>query len=425
MGILQELRAKKLVQWSAAYVAGAAGLLGFLALVSEPWGWSPRVQQGAQLVALVGLPVAILAAWFHGAAGRQEVRRSEVALMIVAVLVGGGVLVAWWSASPDVEDVVERPTNSPEALAAFVEGSRLVELRSPASLPSAIDSLERAVGYDPEFAEAWTTLAVGLLMSGRYQAGDNRPRLARADAAARRAVELDASSAEAWVARARVEIARNFAWDEAELLLRRAQEADPRSAEAHRWRAVLLESQGRAAEAMAEAETALQLQSTSPDQRHGVGVRLYMSGQFGRARDWYGALLAASPDYPLAHEMLGLIQVQLGDFGAARESWRRWAEISGVPSPLADTLVNRIELSQTSGTAQGLPDWYFEQIPLHPVYRAIVLTLVGDRDAAVEWLEFGLANRSPDMHSVGVRPEFSVLRSDPRFRAILDEVGLS
>jgi Tol biopolymer transport system component len=89
-GIWQKLRRRKVVQWGLAYAAGAwASLQGF-EYVSEAFGWPGQLRRVAIFVVLIGLPIALLIAWYHGERGKQRVSVTEV--MMVALLAAAGAL---------------------------------------------------------------------------------------------------------------------------------------------------------------------------------------------------------------------------------------------------------------------------------------------------------------------------------------------
>jgi Tol biopolymer transport system component len=89
-GIWQRLRRRKVVQWGLAYAAGAWAFLQVFEYVSESFGWSGQLRQVAILVALIGLPIVLIIAWYHGERGRQRVTVSEV--VMIALLAAAGIL---------------------------------------------------------------------------------------------------------------------------------------------------------------------------------------------------------------------------------------------------------------------------------------------------------------------------------------------
>ncbi len=90
-----KLRRRKVVQWGIAYCAGAWGFLQGLEYVTDTFHWSERIQQIATLALLIGLPVALVLAWYHGDRGAQRVTRVEVAILTVLFLLGGGMFWAY------------------------------------------------------------------------------------------------------------------------------------------------------------------------------------------------------------------------------------------------------------------------------------------------------------------------------------------
>jgi TolB-like protein len=99
-GLWDRLRRRKVVQWGAAYTAGAWALLQGLAYLGDTFHWAGRFQQIATLAVIVGLPIALVLAWYHGDRGHQRVTRAEVAIIAVLLAIGGGLL---WRVAPAPE----------------------------------------------------------------------------------------------------------------------------------------------------------------------------------------------------------------------------------------------------------------------------------------------------------------------------------
>jgi TolB-like protein/Tfp pilus assembly protein PilF len=84
------LRRRKVGQWGIAYVAGAWGLLQGMQYVSGLLNWPDQLQKLAGLALLIGLPIVLVLAWYHGDKGQQRVTRVELAILTLLFLLGGG-----------------------------------------------------------------------------------------------------------------------------------------------------------------------------------------------------------------------------------------------------------------------------------------------------------------------------------------------
>lgn len=93
------LRRRKVVQWGIAYAAGAWGLLQGLAYATATFHWPEVLQPLATLALLIGLPIVIVIAWYHGDRGHQRVTAAELAIITLLFLVGGAM---FWRYERDV-----------------------------------------------------------------------------------------------------------------------------------------------------------------------------------------------------------------------------------------------------------------------------------------------------------------------------------
>ena len=83
------LTRRKVVQWGIAYAAGAWGLLQGLGYVSELYDWPRQLQQIALLLLLLGAPIVLTLAWYHGDRGERRATRTELAILTLLFLLGG------------------------------------------------------------------------------------------------------------------------------------------------------------------------------------------------------------------------------------------------------------------------------------------------------------------------------------------------
>jgi adenylate cyclase len=84
------LRRRKVVQWGVAYAAGAWGLLQGLAYATATFHWSGMMQPLVTIGLLIGLPIVLVIAWYHGDRGQQRVTAAELAIITLLFLLGGG-----------------------------------------------------------------------------------------------------------------------------------------------------------------------------------------------------------------------------------------------------------------------------------------------------------------------------------------------
>jgi TolB-like protein/Tfp pilus assembly protein PilF len=78
-------------QWGLVYVAGAWGFLQGLEYVSDAFQWPAQLRQIALLALLIGLPVLLVLAWYHGDRGEQRLGGAELTIITLLFLLGGGI----------------------------------------------------------------------------------------------------------------------------------------------------------------------------------------------------------------------------------------------------------------------------------------------------------------------------------------------
>lgn len=90
--LVQRLSQRKIVQWALAYAAAAWVALQVLDMASSGYGWTPTVLRVGFGLALIGFLATIVLAWYHGERGQQKVNGTELLILSLLLVVGGGVL---------------------------------------------------------------------------------------------------------------------------------------------------------------------------------------------------------------------------------------------------------------------------------------------------------------------------------------------
>lgn len=83
-----KLRSRKVVQWTLAYVAGAWALLQGVDFLADAFEWPAASKRIATFVSLIGLPIAIVIAWYHGERGKQRISLGELAILALLCSLG-------------------------------------------------------------------------------------------------------------------------------------------------------------------------------------------------------------------------------------------------------------------------------------------------------------------------------------------------
>ena len=111
------LRRRKVVHWGILYVAGAWGFLQGFEFLSDTYAWPHQLQQLATLALLIGLPIVLVLAWYHGDRGQQRVTTAEFAIITLLLLIGGGAFAFYQrNSESDVEAAWAAPdTSAPPA----------------------------------------------------------------------------------------------------------------------------------------------------------------------------------------------------------------------------------------------------------------------------------------------------------------------
>src|SRR5208282_1783620 len=123
-------------------------------------------------------------------------------------------------------------TSNPEAYRLFLEGRQLWYGRTPSGLKKSIDLFQQAIAADPNYALAYAGLADTYNIAPSYITISSKQGILLADAASRKALELDDSLPEAHAARA-LALATAWKWSQAEPEFQRAIELNPNNSNAH------------------------------------------------------------------------------------------------------------------------------------------------------------------------------------------------
>jgi TolB-like protein/Tfp pilus assembly protein PilF len=207
--------------------------------------------------------------------------------------------------SEERERLATPPTRNLDAYQAYLLGRQRCEKRTTASTYEAMRHYERALALDPTFAAAHAGLSCAylLLFGNSGQSPDEM--LARAQAAADRALELDDHLAEAHAALADVKWYRND-FEGAEAAYQRALALNPNSVDANlHYGGLLGQSLARYEEGAALRRKAVELDPLSILTVAGFGEALQWIGRFQEGLAWSERALEIDPASVVPYVLIG------------------------------------------------------------------------------------------------------------------------
>jgi TolB-like protein len=142
LSIWERVREHKIIQWGIAYLGGALALAQGEELVARAFAWPESVDRVVVLLLILGLPVALTIAWYHGHRGLQRITQGELAIVSVLILLGA--LVFTVALAPPVESAA---AVAPDGAAPETPDAQAAPLNSIAVLPFANNSSDSEQDY--------------------------------------------------------------------------------------------------------------------------------------------------------------------------------------------------------------------------------------------------------------------------------------
>lgn len=204
--------------------------------------------------------------------------------------------------SAEAQRVERKPPDSFDAWDYVMRGNWFLSRRSKGDIAEAIRLFERSLELDSKSTMAHSGLATALGWTINFGwADDPSETRVAANAAARRAIDLDENDAETHIAYGLISFYMHKV-DAAVAAARRALELNPNLAAAEAWLGMFLSWSGDYDEAIAHAEKAQRL---SPRDIYSVGnfartCAEYGAGHYEQAVEWAKKMIEVTPEFPAA-----------------------------------------------------------------------------------------------------------------------------
>jgi serine/threonine protein kinase/tetratricopeptide (TPR) repeat protein len=298
--------------------------------------------------------------------------------------------------TPTEEAAIKKvPTQSVRAYEYYLRGRQLFHQRRAHTLDAAEDMYRRAIALDPHYALAYAGLADCSVFRAQDQGGGDEA-VAQADAASKRALELD-----------------------------------PNSAEAHSSRGLTLSFQHNYAESNKEFQEAMRLDATLYEAPYFFGRSLQSQGKLVEAAEMYERAVAIRPDeyqtlsyLAMAHQSLGHQQELIEASARMVKAAERAIMLN--PGDSRALYLGAINLERLGEHAKA-QEWASRALNLDPTHPVMLYNLccfhsvAGRVDESLDLMEraieLGFLHREWYMSD----SDLANIRDNPRFKQIMSE----
>lgn len=317
-------------------------------------------------------------------------------------------------------------TNS-ESYQLYLQGRYYWNKRTAEGLQKGIEHFTRAIEKDKNYAPAYSGLADCYWLLNVYNLGPATESNPKARDAATKAIALDETLAESHASLASVSYRYDWNWTESEQHFKRAIQLKPDYATAHQWYSAMLAAMGRFDESKAEALRAHELEPFSLTINSDVGRHLYYARQFDQAIATHRKTLEMDSSFSRGHVELGYVLAQTGQY---KEALAEFQQALSLDKNSINALVGLGYSYALSGQKEQALQVIVqlkklaEQRYISPYHFAVIYIPLGEREQALANLEKAADERFNLMVFLKVEPLFDSLRSEPRFVAITQRLGL-
>jgi TolB-like protein/Flp pilus assembly protein TadD len=317
-----------------------------------------------------------------------------------------------------------------EAYLAYLEGRYFWNKRTEDGFAKAITLFRHSIEIDPTYAPSYAGLAdcYELLGSAPYSTLTPKEAFPQAEAAARKALELDSTLAEAHVPLGYSQLVYEWNLPEARKEFERALQLRPGYATAHQFYGYYLTAMGKSDEAITERKKAVELDPISPLLNSALGEAYYHARRFDVTIEQNKKALELDPSYAIALVNIGRAYEQMGMHQQARDAFQKILTAAPEdPAILAlmghEYAVSGDKVNANKTLAKMTEVSHRKYVPA--IYFAVVYIGLKRKDDAFRWLDKAYDERCEYLVYLGTEPLADPLRGDPRFSRLLTRIGLN
>lgn len=325
---------------------------------------------------------------------------------------------------PKATPLATAATTNPEAYETYLKANYYLD---QFDLQKSIEYYNQAIKLYPDYAPAYAHMARAYFFLTFFNSISPREGWGKVKDLATLALQKDEHLPEAHGALALAKLHYDWDFAGAEQEFKRAIELNPSDADIRHDYAHYLMAMGRVAESEAESKQAVALDPVGDGLNSCLCWHSFAARNYDQSVRLAKKFLTSQPNNPFELTILGWAYEQKEMPEQAIAEFKTAVELTHNDSFYLAALGHAYAQADRRGDADKVLNTLFDRAKksyISPFDVALIYTALGNKDTAFRWLGKAASERSTFLVYSKWEPRLDPLRSDPRFKELLNRVGL-
>lgn len=329
----------------------------------------------------------------------------------------------------DQKKVYESSTDSVDAYNYYLQGLYYWNKRTPEAVYKAIDYFDRAIGECDTYFNALAFLANCYTYLGTIGHMPGERAFLIAEKYALRAIEINNTRADSYIALGYVNLLFKWDFDTAEANFRKAITMEPDNSEARQALSLYYRIMGDYDKMLDQAESAVKIDPLSLPALLEWGRAHWVLGNFDKSLNAFNEALELDPVFRAAYEGKAAVYMSQKKYDKALRMIKKYAKLIdskyGGASQLAYIYAEMGEKALAEENIARMKERKKNE-PNHNLSLdfAMVYAALGNKDLAFEYLQKAVDVKLGSVLLIHSLPFIQGLKNDPRYEKMLDQIGL-
>ena len=327
--------------------------------------------------------------------------------------------------SEEKEHINKYQTLNPDAYNLYLQGRFFIQKRTVEGIRKGIEYYEKAIAEDPDYALAYAGLADSYYLLAWRGWIPKQDGYIKSKEYINKALGIDKNLAEAHSVLGQILTYYEWKWEEARKELKLAVKLSPNSATVHFYYSDFLDILRETSEARREINIALELDPFFRSLHSESGLFYFNQGKYKESLDSYMKAKEFAPYEGYYDWYFFNIYIGLGEDLKAVEVLKKILHRDTLTAKDTTVVMDIYKKSGVKGVLNYLLESALKESKPYPLSIAEGYARLGKKEEAIYWLEKHFETKPLSLPRINNDPQLEILRSEPRFQAIIKKMGLS